>query len=70
MPSGIPEPLILERNGKKEWYPSIRSAWLKKLRGPNDSETIIGQRNRNKKVRAAIENHIQINGYFIYYDKT
>jgi len=59
-------PIILEKNGKKEKFRSIRNAWLVKLRGPNDSDTIIGQHNRNK-VRLAIENHTQINGYFIYY---
>ena len=67
MPTGIPEPLILERNGKRERFPSIRSAWLQRLRGPHDPCEKIGDHNR-KKVRAAIENHTQINGYYIYYD--
>ena len=68
MSTGTPEPLILERNGKRERFPSIRSAWLRKLRGTEDSGEIIGQRNRDK-VRKAIENHTQINGYYIYYDR-
>jgi hypothetical protein len=66
MPTGISEPLILERNGKRERFPSIRSAWLRRLRGSEDSGEIIGQRNREK-VRKAIETHTQINGYYIYY---
>jgi len=68
MPTGIPEPLILEKNGRQIHFPSIRSAWLKKLRDPHDSCEKIGDHNR-KKVRAAIENHTQINGYYIYYDR-
>jgi len=59
-------PVILEKNGNKEKFRSIRNAWLEKLRGHNDSKTIIGQGNRNR-VYLAIENHTQINGYFIYY---
>jgi hypothetical protein len=59
-------PIILEKNGKKEKFRSIRNAWLIKLRSHSDSEEIIGQHNRNK-VYLAIENHTQINGYFIYY---
>ncbi|MDR0300699.1 MAG: hypothetical protein LBI04_00100 [Treponema sp.] len=63
---GIPEPVILEKNGKTIRVRSIRKAWLEYLRGPNDSSEIIGEHNR-KKVRSAIENHTKINGYYIYY---
>ena len=66
MPTGIPEPIILEKNNKREVFPSIRNAWLEKLRGPNDPNEKIGEHNR-KKVRLAIKNHTQINGYYIYY---
>ena len=66
MPTGISEPIILDKNGKKFEFPSIRNAWLLKLRNKNDSPIIIGQNNRIK-VRKAIENHTQINGYYIYY---
>jgi len=65
--TGLPEPIILEKNGKREYFPSIRNAWLLKLRCPQDSDKIIGQNNRNK-VRTAIKNHTKINGYNIYYD--
>jgi hypothetical protein len=66
MPSGTKEPVILEKDGVKTHFPSIRDAWLTALRGPNDSPDRIGQANR-KKVRAAISKHTQINGYYIYY---
>ena len=59
-------PVFLEKKGKKERYKSIRDAWLLKLRSPYDSKEIIGQTNREK-VYYAIENHTQINGYYIYY---
>jgi hypothetical protein len=63
---GIPEPLVLEKNGARERFPSIRNAWLTRLRSPQDSDQKIGQRNREK-VRLAIDRHTQINGYYIYY---
>jgi hypothetical protein len=63
---GVPEPVILEKNGKKERVRSIRKAWLEYLRGPNNSCETIGESNR-KKVRFAIESHTKINGYYIYY---
>jgi hypothetical protein len=67
MPTGIPEPIILEKNGKKEKFPSIRKAWLEKLRGHNDSYEKISQFNREK-VRMAIKEKTQINGYNIEYE--
>lgn len=66
MPTGTPESLILTKDGKHERFPSIRSAWLERLRGPNDSSERIGEYNRQK-VRAAIKNRAQINGYYISY---
>jgi len=64
--TGYPEAVILEKDGKQEHFPSIRDAWLTKLRGPNDSKRIIGQANREK-VRSAISNHTKISGYNIYW---
>jgi hypothetical protein len=63
---GVAEPVVLEKEGKEYSFPSIRQAWLQKLRGPHDSAEKIGERNR-KKVRAAIANHTRINGYAIRY---
>jgi hypothetical protein len=68
MPSGNSEPVILEKDGVKIPFPSIRSAWLTALRSPHDSPDRIGQTNRER-VRHAISTHTQINGYYIYYDK-
>jgi uncharacterized protein YeeX (DUF496 family) len=41
---------------------------LTRLRGAGDSPAKIGQYNREK-VKAAIEQHTPINGYYIYYDR-
>jgi hypothetical protein len=66
MPSGIKEPLILEKDGVEIPFPSIRDAWLTALRGPHDRSDRIGQPTRER-VRHAITTHTQINGYYIYY---
>jgi hypothetical protein len=66
MPSGIKEPLILEKNGVEISFPSIRSAWLTALHDPNDDSGLIRHTNR-RRVRHAITTHTQINGYYIYY---
>jgi hypothetical protein len=66
--TGIPEPVILEKNGITEHFPSIRSAWLKRLRSTSNSSAHIGQGNREK-VKDAIAQHVKINGYYIYYEE-
>ena len=61
MPPGTKEPIIIEKDGIKEEFDSIRSAVLKRL-NPGASK----QGHWHKKVENAIKNQTQINGYYIY----